>query len=314
MPIYVVGAPNQRVRIPNQALAVSITGSVGNAELDLRTGADQPVVRPTAHHAVLPRITADVTIGVRPVGAPRFGPGTVIHLAIAHDNPAEVDPVQVLFDPVDVSGDSGVMFAVLRSQGSHIEVGVNAVADVPLSPLASAARSSARQVIGRGPAQSDVSVMVALDVSASMRPWFDDGSAAAATDIVVGVVAAAGIRNVAAVLVGAEVTPVVIDPPGAADSDVAQLADAVRRSRPRWSAGVRWSRLATGPRIVACTDSPASTVRQGFPLIGLSNDRRFDALGARLPSPRQGQDASDELLSHQHVLDHITASLTRALT
>lgn len=314
MPIYVVGAPNQRVRIPNQALAVSITGSVGNAELDLRTGADQPVVRPTAHHAVLPRITADVTIGVRPVGAPRFGPGTVIHLAIAHDNPAEVDPVQVLFDPVDVSGDSAVMFAVLRSQGSHIEVGVNAVADVPLSPLASAARSSARQVIGRGPAQSDVSVMVALDVSASMRPWFDDGSAAAATDIVVGVVAAAGIRNVAAVLVGAEVTPVVIDAPGAADSDVAQLADAVRRSRPRWSAGVRWSRLATGPRIVACTDSPASTVRQGFPLIGLSNDRRFDALGARLPSPRQGQDASDELLSQQHVLDHITASLTRALT
>jgi hypothetical protein len=314
MPIYVVGAPNQRVRIPNQALAVSITGSVGNAELDLRTGADQPVVRPTAHHAVLPRITADVTIGVRPVGAPRFGPGTVIHLAIAHDNPAEVDPVQVLFDPVDVSGDSAVMFAVLRSQGSHIEVGVNAVADVPLSPLASAARSSARQVIGRGPAQSDVSVMVALDVSASMRPWFDDGSAAAATDIVVGVVAAAGIRNVAAVLVGAEVTPVVIDAPGAADSDVAQLADAVRRSRPRWSAGVHWSRLATVSRIVACTDSPASTVRQGFPLIGLSNDRRFDALGARLPSPRQGQDASDELLSHQHVLDHITASLTRALT
>jgi hypothetical protein len=263
---------------------------------------------------VLPRITADVTIGVRPVGAPRFGPGTVIHLAIAHDNPAEVDPVQVLFDPVDVSGDSAVMFAVLRSQGSHIEVGVDAVADVPLSPLASAARSSARQVIGRGPAQSDVSVMVALDVSASMRPWFDDGSAAAATDIVVGVVAAAGIRNVAAVLVGAEVTPVVIDAPGAADSDVAQLADAVRRSRPRWSAGVHWSRLATVSRIVACTDSPASTVRQGFPLIGLSDDRRFDALGARLPSPRQGQDASDELLSHQHVLDHITASLTRALT
>lgn len=314
MPIYVVGAPNQRVRIPNQALAVSITGSIEGAELDLRTAADQPVVRPTAHHAVLPRITADVTIGVRPVGAPRFGPGTVIHLAIAHDNPAEVDPVQVLFDPVDVSGDSAVMFAVLRPQGSHIEVGISAVADMPLSPLASAARSSARQVIGRGPAQSDGSVMVALDVSASMRPWFDDGSAAAAIDVVVGVVAAAGIRNVAAVLVGAEVTPVVIDAPGAADSDVAQLADAVRRARPRWSAGARWSRLATGPRIIACTDSPASTVRQGFPLIGLSNDRRFDALGARLPSPRQGQDASDELLSHQHVLDHITASLTRALT
>jgi hypothetical protein len=314
MPIYVVAAPNQPVRIPNQALAVSITGSVGGAELDLRSGAEQPVVRPTAHHAVLPRITGEVTIGVRPVGAARFGPGTVIHLAIAHDNPAEVDPAQVLFDPVDVSGDSTVMFAVLRPQGSRIEVGISAVADVPLSPLGSAARSSARQVIGRGPAQSDGSVVVALDVSASMRPWFGDGSVAAATDVVVGVVAAAGIRNVAAVLVGADVTPMVIDAPGAADSDVARLADAVRRARPRWSAGARWSRLATGSRIIACTDFPASTVGQGFSVIGLSNDRRFDALGARLPSPRQGQDASDELLANQHVLDRITASLVRALT
>ena len=135
MPIYVVGAPNQRVRIPEHALAVSITGSVGGAELDLHTGTEQPVVRPTAHHAVLPRIIGEVTIGVRPVGAPRFGPGTVIHLAIAHDNPAEVDPVQVLFDPVDVSGDRAVTFAVLRPQGSHIEVGISAVADAPLCPL-----------------------------------------------------------------------------------------------------------------------------------------------------------------------------------
>ena len=49
-------------------------------------------------------------------------------------------------------------------------------------------------------------------------------------------------------------------------------------------------------------------------MIALSNDRRFDALGARLPSPRQGQDASDDLLAHQHVLDRITASLVKALT
>jgi hypothetical protein len=314
MPIYVVGARNQRVRIPNQALAVSITGSVRDAELDLRAGTEQPVVRPTAHHAVLPRITGEVTVGVRPVRAARFGPGTVIHLAIAHDNPADVDPVQVLFDPVDVSGDLGVVFAALRPQGSHIEVGVSAVADVPLSPLGSAARSSARQVTGRGPAQSDGSVVVALDVSASMQPWFADGSAAAATDIVVGVAAAAGIRNVSAVFVGAEVTPVVVAGSGAPGSDGVGLADAVRQMRPRWSAGARWSRLMPGPRTITCGDFPASAVRQGFPVICFSNDRRFDAVGARLPSPRQGQDASDELLAHPHVLNRITASLVRALT
>jgi hypothetical protein len=310
MPIYVVGERTQRVRIPNQALALSITGSVAGAELDVRAGTDQPVVRPTAHQAVLPHIAGDVTIGVRPVGTPRFGPGTVVHLTIAHDNPAEVDPVQVLFDPVDVSGDSGVMLAALRPQGSQLEVGVTAVADVPLSPLGSAARSSARQVIGRAPERSDGSVMVALDVSASMRPWFADGSAAAATDIVVGVAAAAGIRDVLAVFVGAEVTPVGVGPPGA---DGVGLADAVRQARPRWSAGARWSRLAPGPRTIACADFPSSAVQQGLPVITFSNDRRFDAVGARLPSPGLGQDASDELLAHPHVLDRVTATLVRAL-
>jgi hypothetical protein len=72
--------------------------------------------------------------------------------------------------------------------------------------------------------------------------------------------------------------------------------------------------LATGPRIIACTDSPASTVQLGFSVIGLSDDRRFDAIGARLPSPRHGHDASDELLAQKHVLDRITAALARALT
>ena len=155
MPIYVVGERNQRVSIPNEALAVSITGSVADAELDVRASAQQLVVRPTAHRAVLPEIAGEVTVGVRPVGTARFGAGTVVHLEIAHDNPTEVDPVQVLFDPVDVSGESGVVFAALRPQGSFVEVGVIAVADVPLSPLGSAARSSARQLIGRTPAQYD---------------------------------------------------------------------------------------------------------------------------------------------------------------
>jgi hypothetical protein len=313
MPIFVVGARNERVRIPYQALAVSITGSVGGAELDLRTGG-QPVVRPTAQLAVLPQITGDVTIGVRPIGTPKFAPGTVIHLAIAHDDPAEVDPVQVLFDPVDVSGDSTVTFAVLRPQGSSIEVGASAVADVALSPLGSAARNSARQVIGRGQARSHGPVVVALDVSASMRSWFADGSVAAAIDIVVGVAAAAGIRDVAAMLVGAEVTPVTDGAPDDARLEVAGLADAVRRAQPRWSAGARWSQLAAAPGIIACADSPAAAVRQGFPVVCLSDDRRFDTVGARLPSPRPGHDATEELLAHPHVLDRITASLVRALT
>ena len=314
MPIYVVGERNQLVSIPNEALAVSITGSVAEAELDVRGSAQQLVVRPTAHRAVLPEIAGEVTVGVRPVGTATFGAGTVVHLEIAHDDPTEVDPVQVLFDPVDVSGESGVVFAALRPRGSHVEVGVIAVADVPLSPLGSAARSSARQLIGRTPTQSDESVVVALDVSASMRPWFADGSAAAVTDIVVGVAAAAGIRNVSSVFVGAEVTPVVAGVTDACGTDGVGLADAVRKARPRWCAGARWSQLAPGPRTIACVDFPTSAVQQHFPMIILSNDRRFDAAGARLPAPRQGRDASAELLEHPQVLDRITGFLVGALT
>lgn len=309
MPIYVVGASNQRVQIPHHALAVSITGSVAGVELDIRAGAEQPVVRSSAQLAVLPRLTGPVSIGVRPSGAPRFGPGTVIHLAIAHDDPDNVDPVQVMFDPVDVSGDTGVLFASLTPRGHQIDVGVSAVADTPLSPLGSAARSSARKVIGRGPAAADGAVVIALDTSASMSAWFADGSVAAATDIVVGVAAAIGLSEVSAVLVGSDVVTV----PVAGSAGGAGLADAVRQVQPRWSVGARWSRLIPGIRTVVCADFPTAAVRQRFPVITLSNDRRVDTTGARLPSPRPGEDAAAELVAHPQVLDQITASLVRAL-
>ncbi|MCV7201471.1 hypothetical protein H7J71_05540 [Mycolicibacterium peregrinum] len=307
MPIYVVGARNQRVQIPNQALTVSITGAVGGAALEVQGGPEQPVVRSTAHQAVLPSLTGPVTIVVRPVGADRFNSGTVIHLAIAHDNPGDVDPVQVMFDPVDVGGDTLVTFASLTPNGTQIEVAVSAVADTPMSPLASAARTSARKVTGRGPGNSGGSVMLAVDTSASMRRWFADGSTFAAADIVVGVADALGVRDVSAVLVGAEVTPV---PAG----DAAALVEALREAEPRWSAGARWSRLPAGPtRTVICSDFPTLAVRQQFPVLALSNDRRLDADGARLPSPRPGNEAGAELLAHPPVLDRITAALVRAL-
>jgi hypothetical protein len=307
MPIYVVGARNQRVRIPAAALAVSVTGAVGGAELEIRCPAEQPVLRSTAHHAVLPALRTPITVAVRPVGAPRFGPGTVIHLAIAHDNPDDVDPVQVLFDPVDVSGEGGLVFATLAPQAQQIEVAVAAVADTPLSPLAAAARSSARNVVGRGPAHTDTPVVLAVDASASMRSRFADGSVAAAADIVVGVADALGLSNVSAVLVGSELSAVRAGAGG-------DLAEAIRAAAPRWSAGARWSRLPGGPtRTVVCADFPTSTVAQRFPVIALSDDPRLERIGVRLPAPRPGQDATAELLAHPAVLDRITAPLARAL-
>lgn len=311
MPILVVNARNQRVSIPAASLVVSITGS-GAAELDLRGAAAQQVVRATPQQAVLPQLLTPITVAVRPIGAPRFATGTVVHLTIAHDDPAAADPFQVLFDPVDVSGEAEVVFAELTPRGRHIDVGVSAVADTTLSPLAAAARTSARRLIGRGGPQAQGNLVVAVNSSASMRPWFDNGSAAAATDLVIGVADALGIHQISAVLVGADITPLraaATDRPGA---PAAGLADALRAAAPAWSAGARWSRLRPDIRTVVCSDYPTSAVPQRFPLLVLSDDRR--APGTRLPAPRAGHDAADELLAHPQVLASITDGLVRAMT
>jgi hypothetical protein len=316
MPIYVVGTRNQRVRIPSRPLVVSITGSVASAELELRAAPDQPIVRASAQNTVLPRLVNPVTVAVRPIGTRQFPPGTVVHLAIAHDMPDAVDPVQVLLDPVDVSGDTAVVFAVLTPRGPDIEVAVAAVADTALSLLASAARTSARAVVGRGAAPSEGAVVVALDSSGSMRGFYADGSVAAAADVVVGVADALGLRHVSAVFVGSQIIPVsqpAAQAPGGPAPE--SLAEAIRRSQPRWSAGARWSRLAVGRACaIVCTDFPTIAVQQRFPVIALSKDRPVPGGAAWLPAPRPGNDASAELLAHPPVLDRITATLVRALS
>lgn len=308
MPIYALTARNQRAHIPVGPLSISISGAVQDAALDIQGAPGQPVVRSSPQHVVVPSLTGPITIAVRPAFTTQFGAGTVVHLAIAHDVPDEADPVQVLFDPVDVSGDAAVVFAELHPAGHHIEVAVTAAADTALSPLAAAARTAARRLIGRDRKVAHAELVVALNSSASMRPWFADGSVAAAADVAVGVADALGIHDVAAVLVGADVTKVPVDGHGPG----AGLADAVRKVQPRWSAGARWSLLRTDIATVACSDFPASGVHRGFALITLSDDRRV--AGPRLPAPRSGQDASAELLAHPQVLDEITAGLVRALT
>ena len=291
MPIHVLSSRNQRVHIPSHALAVSISGSVQYAELDVRAAGDQPVGRISQHAVLLPRLVGQVSVGVRAVGVPRFETGTEVFLTVAQDNPVDVDPVEVQFYLIHVSGDTGVTVAALTPQGTRIAVELSAVADVPLSPLGAAAKV-ARQTVGRG-TRAGGAVLVALDGSASMRPWFVDGSVANATDIVVGVAAAIGLGEVTAVVVGAQVTPVHVEATGTGGA----LADAVRKVQPRWSAGARWSQLATQPLTLVCTDSPISAVQQRFPTLTLTNAMQ---LGDAVNNPR--------------LLNGITAHLVRVLS
>lgn len=306
MPIFVLGATNKRVLIPAHALSVTVSGSVRDVALDVLAPPELPVVRVNPLEVLLPRLLGPASVAVRPLAGPRFDAGTVIHLAIGHDNRGDADPVVVQFDPVDVSGESGVVLATVTPRGPHVEVSVNTVADVPLSPLGTAARNAARRVAGRNGPPPGQPVVIALDCSASMRRWFANGCVGAATDVVTGVAAALGCGDVSAVLVGNDVTPVPSAP--------GNLADAVRRVEPRWSAGARWSRLAPGPLTVVCTDGPTAALASRFGVLALSSNPQLDAVGARMAPPPPGVDATADLLARPELLDPMTTRLIGALT
>lgn len=307
MPIYVLGPRNPSVAIPNQALTVSISGSLHAASLVVHAADEPATVQPNSHLAVLSKVSGPVSVMVVPAaGADRFAAGTQVSLAIGHDSASDLDPVQVLFDPVDVSGDSGVELARLTAHGTSVEVAATAAADIPLSPLASAARASARKVVERQNQTVLEPVLVALDTSASMLPVFAGGGAAAAIDVVVGVAAAVGITDVSAVLVGEEPIPVSCGVSG-------QLAAVVERATPRWSAGARWSHLpSNGGYIVVCTDFPTRIALQRSMVLTFSDARGLDTHCVRMPTPRPGSRSTDELLGDLSALDRITSSLVRA--
>jgi hypothetical protein len=309
MPIYVVGAHNPRVQIPDQPLTVSISGSVGATALLVTADHDQRVMRPNPHLAVLPRLSGTVSIGVKPAtGIGAFAQGTVVNLAIGHDSATDLDPVQVVFDPVDVAGDSEVELAVLTPVGAGIEVVAVALPDIPLSRLATAARTSARKVVGRGARASHGAVVLAIDASASMRPLFVDGSVAAVADIVVGVADAVGVSDVTAILVGETAEHV------RSQNGPAGLAEALSTTRPRWCAGVRWSRLTeTEARTIVCSDFPTTAILHHYPVLAMSSDPRLDSACVRMTPPRPGTQVVVELLAQPALLDALTRPLVKVL-
>jgi hypothetical protein len=309
MPIYVLGALNQRVRIPSQPLAVSLSGSIQHAALVVDASTEQRVMCPNPHLAVLPDLTQPVSIGVVCApGTANFSADTVVNLAIGHDTPDDLDPVHVVFDPVDVGGLRRVELATLTPSGDGIEVSAGAAADNELTALASTARTSARKCIDRGTRAARGSLLLALDASASMSGAFASGTAAAATDIVVGVADALGYTAISAVLVGDELTSV--DCPHAAG-----LAEVVAQVLPRWSAGARWSRLVDdGAQTIVCSDFPTPAVQQRFPVLAISDDPRLDANCVRMPAGRPGRQPTQELTADTAALDRITSALVRVLS
>ncbi|OHV02261.1 hypothetical protein [Mycobacterium talmoniae] len=305
MPFYLLGSRTPSVEIPNQPVSITISGSVSGAALYVEASPGQNVVRVDAHTVIVPAFTETVTVGVEPVGAATFGHDNVVHLAIGPDSPGEVDPVQVGFDPVNVSGAGAIELALLRPRGPRVEVMVRAVADVPLSPLASMARTAARRATGNRRQSRGGALSIAVDTSASMRWAFGDGSVGAAVDVVVGVADVVGVQQVTATLVGARCTPV--------QAPVADLAQAVARAPVRWSAGARWSALPPNERTLLLTDSVKLLTQQPFPALRISADQRLRAAGPLLGPPPAGTPAERHLAANPALVDELAAALLPVL-
>lgn len=308
MPIYLLGSRTTSVEIPNQALSVSISGSVDGVALYVGSGgAEQHVIRVNPHVVIIPLITeSGLTVGVEPVGVATFGHDTIVHLVIGPDSPGEFDPQQVCFDPVNLSGTPGMELAALTPHGGRIEVTTRAIVDSPLSPLASMARTAARRRAGKDQQPRGGSLTIGVDASASMKDAFDDGSICAAIDMTVGVADAAGIRDIAAALVGARCTPV--------HASVAELAMAVTSAPVRWSAGARWSQLPDSKRTIVVTDSLNFAVADRFPAVHVSDDARLRTSGPLLAPPPAGVAAENHLGENPGLVDDIADALLRILT
>lgn len=309
MPIYLLGTYTRSVEIRNEPIRVSLLESNGGAELRVSSGASQRVVRINAQAVALPSITETSTVAVEPVDGTTFGHDTVVQLVIgpdAADRADEIDPVQVTFDPVNVSGCRLVELAALTPCRGGVEITVLACGDTPLSPLASMARTAARRSAGARCRSPGERLSVGVDTSASMWRAFRDGSVAAAVELIVGVADAIEIHDITANLIGADCTAV--------DAPAAQLAEAVVRGPLRWSAGVRWSRMPPAERAILLTDAMDYAAQQRIPAMWISADTRFAEQGALLAPPPAGVDARRYLADHPAVVDGIVTGLLREMT
>lgn len=304
MPIYLLGSRTPSVEIPSETVSISIAGSVAGTSLYVTSVEPHRVVRINPHLVIVPRIASELTVGVEPVGATTFGHGTVVHLSVGLDSPRELDPVQVGFDSVNVSGRGATELAALSPRGDRVEVSVRTAADTPLSPLASMARTAARRGAGAGPYAENGSLCVGVDMSASMRSAFADGSVSAAIDMLIGVADTTGIRECTAVLIGESGTPVQAPPQ--------ELARAVSRAPTRWSVGARWSALAGAEHTIVVSDFVSRSIP--FATVCISDNVRLRPVTPLLSPPPHGVTAEEHLSSHPALIDEFAAAVLPILS
>ncbi|MFW6598194.1 hypothetical protein ACQBAU_15920 [Propionibacteriaceae bacterium Y2011] len=191
MPTYVLEG-GKSITLPARPVTIRLQASNARARLSA-IGLDGPVrsITPAAGLLVVPQVDQTITVQALPDGADRFGPGSLLNLTVGYESRQDLDPDRGVLNGLDVSGLMRRDIVTLDPEGDRIRVSVlgPAAAEAPLPPGAAMARDAAREILGTDQltGRYAVDAVVAVDVSASMRPLLTDGTVAQVVDILAGV-------------------------------------------------------------------------------------------------------------------------------
>lgn len=192
MPTYVLEG-GKSISLPNKPVTIRLQSSRAGAVRLEAAGEDQQVrsISPAPGLLVVPQVPGPVTVRAVPADGERFGSGSVLNLVVGYESRQDLDPDRGVLNGLDVSGLRHRDVVLLEPNGDRVTVTVLGppAAEAPLPAGAALARDAARELLGTDqlPSRQAVRAVVAVDVSASMRPLLADGSVAQVLDILAGV-------------------------------------------------------------------------------------------------------------------------------
>lgn len=315
-------------RLPRRPLSVTLA-VVGPRTSGVRlvarlaNGEDAPVRVHSPGMLIVPRVDDEIIIAAVPEpGLAQFDEDTVLHVTIGPDSPQDIDADYAQLAPREVSGLASIELATI-APATVDQVAVTTrltVADAPLPPLSSRARVACRGALGVDtlPPERQVAPGCVIAASASVAALVDDGTLAAATDIVAGITAViSGPQPLRACLADDKYTEVPTGPIG-------ELAARVQRTLGASGYGIGANLDAAVRRvshsagfIVVITNMAMRPARHDVPvsLMVLSESaRRYPGFsGATFPPPPAGTRAESFYDANPHLIDQAVAALVAPL-
>ncbi|WP_396909625.1 hypothetical protein [Mycolicibacterium sp.] len=143
---------------------------------------------------IVPRVDEEIVIFAIPDdGRERFGSDTTLHVSIGLDSVGDPDSDVAQLAPRDVSGLTTIDLASIAPAGDDQVVITTRLiqSDAALPPLAARARVACRGVLGvdRLPPGQQTTMGCVVDPSAALAARVNDGTVAAAMDVIAGIAA-----------------------------------------------------------------------------------------------------------------------------